>query len=63
MYEIVVIIGSLIVVITLIRSRLIYDKCHPILSRKERNSEPYHYKSFKQGTTRAQDCGKTSKKS
>jgi hypothetical protein len=61
MYEAVVIIGILVIVVILLRSHLIYDKTHP-LSRKERNSEPYHYKSYKQGTTRAEDCGKPSKK-
>lgn len=54
---ILITVGVLYIGWLFIRSYYIYYKTHPH-SRQERQSEPYYYKTPKQGTTRAQDCGK-----
>ena len=57
MYELAVTFGILYIVYLIIRSYVIYHKTTP-QTRKERRSAPYYYNSPKQGTVRAQDCGK-----
>ena len=58
---ILITVGVLYIVWLFIRGYYIYYKTQPH-TRQERQSAPYYYKTPKQGTTRAQDCGKLAPK-